>query len=112
VDAGVRLMNETGIALGRIVTHVARLSQLAGDIAAATQEQATGLGQVNSAVNQIDQVTRQNAAMVGQSTEASYDLAAKAAELISLVGQFQIGEETDRLPTDAKLTPIGAERKI
>jgi methyl-accepting chemotaxis protein len=120
VGAGVQLVDDTGNALGRIVAHVARLNNLVNDIAAATQEQAMALGQVNSAVNQIDQVTRQNAAMVGQSTEASHNLAAEAAELTSLVGQFQIGEPTEWqaeetrpeagiLQFAAKLMPVGAE---
>ena len=119
VGAGVQLVNETDTALGRIVAHVERLNNLVNDIAAATQEQATALGQVNSAVNQIDQVTRQNATMVGQSTKASYNLAAEAAELTSLVGQFQIGEsaewhvenadpEANISQFDAKLSPVDA----
>jgi methyl-accepting chemotaxis protein len=45
------------------------------DIAASAQEQATGLQQVNAAVNQMDQVTQQNAAMVEQATAASHGLA-------------------------------------
>jgi methyl-accepting chemotaxis protein len=121
VGAGVQLVNDTGTALGRIVAHVARLNNLVNDIAAATQEQAMALGQVNSAVNQIDHVTRQNATMVGQSTEASHNLAAEAAELTSLVGQFQIGEPTTEWPAEetrpevnilqfaARLTQVGAE---
>jgi methyl-accepting chemotaxis protein len=119
VDAGVRLVNQTGIALERIVAHVGRLNELVNDIAAATREQATGLGQVNGAVSQIDQVTGQNAAMVGKSTEASLDLAAKAAELASLVERFQIGKRAKRevaVPRKAELlsfapspAPFGAE---
>ncbi len=92
VDAGVKLVGETGKALGRIVEQVARLNGLISDIAASAQEQATGLNQVNTAVNQMDQTTQQNAAMVEQSTAASHSLAAEAEELARLVGQFRIGE--------------------
>ncbi len=92
VDAGVKLVGETGKALGRIVDQVAKLNGLISDIAASAQEQATGLNQVNIAVNQMDQMTQQNAAMVEQSTAASHSLAAEAEELARLVGQFRIGE--------------------
>jgi methyl-accepting chemotaxis protein len=63
-------------------------------MAAANAEQATGLREVNAAVNQMDQVTQQNAAMVEQATAASHSLAAEADALSRLVGQFQIGAET------------------
>jgi methyl-accepting chemotaxis protein len=92
VDQGVKLVGETGTALGRIVEQVARLNVLVSDIAASAQEQATGLHQVNTAVNQMDQVTQQNAAMVEQSTAASHGLSGEAQELTRLVGQFHIGE--------------------
>ena len=62
------------------------------ELAASAKEQATGLGEVNTAVNQMDQVTQQNAAMVEQATAASHSLSGEAAELARLVGQFRIGE--------------------
>ena len=92
VEMGVKLVGETGQALGRIVEQVARLNRLIGDIAGSAQEQATGLAEVNSSVNQMDQVTQQNAAMVEESTAASHSLVAEAEELARLVGQFRIGE--------------------
>ncbi|HVY89225.1 MAG TPA: hypothetical protein VG942_10180, partial [Hyphomonadaceae bacterium] len=59
---------------------------------ASTQEQSSGLAQVNTAVNQMDQVTQQNAAMVEQSTAASHSLAGEAGELSELAARFDIGE--------------------
>jgi methyl-accepting chemotaxis protein len=94
VDAGVKLVGETGKALGRIVEQVSKLNQVVTEIASSTQEQATGLNEVNTAVNQMDQVTQQNAAMVEQSTAASHGLAGEAETLARLVGQFRIGQET------------------
>ena len=91
VDVGVKLVNETGQALGRIVTQVSQLNGLVGELAASAKEQATGLGEVNAAVNQMDQVTQQNAAMVEQATAASHGLSGEAQELARLVGQFRIG---------------------
>ena len=92
VDVGVKLVSETGQALGRIVTQVSQLNGLVAELAASAKEQSTGLGEVNAAVNQMDQVTQQNAAMVEQATAASHGLSGEAQELARLVGQFRIGE--------------------
>ena len=59
-------------------------------LAASAHEQATGLGQVNTAVNQMDQVTQQNAAMVEQSTAASHALSQEAEVLAGSVSRFRI----------------------
>ena len=92
VATGVKLVGETGQALGRIVAQVSQLNGLVVELAASAKEQSTGLGEVNSAVNQMDQVTQQNAAMVEQATAASHGLSGEAQELGRLVGQFRIGE--------------------
>ncbi|MDR3504684.1 MAG: methyl-accepting chemotaxis protein [Acidocella sp.] len=91
VEAGVRLVGEAGRALSRIAEQVEQLNELARGIAKSAGEQAAGLGEVNEAVNQMDRVTQQNAAMVEESTAASHGLEAEARELAKLVGQFQIG---------------------
>ena len=110
VETGVKLVGETGKALGRIVEQVNRLNTLVTDIAGSAQEQATGLNEVNSAVNQMDQVTQQNAAMVEQSTAASHNLAAEAEALARLIGQFQIGyAEPGRAPV--RKAVVQAEKK-
>ena len=91
VALGVELVGETGKTLGRIVEQVIQLNGLVTDMSAAAQEQSTGLQEVNKAINQMDQVTQQNAAMVEQATAASHSLAHEAEELAGLVGQFRIG---------------------
>ncbi|MDQ8028137.1 MAG: methyl-accepting chemotaxis protein, partial [Brevundimonas sp.] len=65
---------------------------LVSEIAASAQEQATGLQQVNTAVNQMDQVTQQNAAMVEESTAASHSLSQEAEVLAGSVSRFRIGD--------------------
>ena len=92
VVSGVKLVGETGKALIRIVEHVNRLNMLVGEIAASASEQASGLAEVNIAVNQMDQVTQQNAAMVEQSTAAAHGLASEAHTLSDLIAQFQTGQ--------------------
>ncbi len=112
VETGVKLVGETGKALARIVEQVAQLSNLVTDIAASAQEQATGLHEVNTAVNQMDQVTQQNAAMVEQSTAASHSLSDEAQELARLVGQFRLGLAAMQPATDAaprKALPLAAK---
>ena len=101
VESGVKLVNETGQALGRIVDQVARLNVLIAGIASSSKEQATALEEVNSAVNQMDQVTQQNAAMVEQSTAASYALVNEAEDLSRLVGQFNIGVDAQKVKPKA-----------
>jgi methyl-accepting chemotaxis protein len=96
VETGVKLVGDTGKALSRIVEQVSRLNGLVMEIAASAQEQATGLGEVNNAVNAMDQTTQQNAAMVEQSTAASHGLAGEAEELSRLVEQFLIGAVEQR----------------
>ncbi len=92
VDEGVNLVGETGEALGRIITGVQDINRIVAEIAASATEQATGLHQVNTAVNQMDQATQQNAAMVEQSTAASHALSNEARELGRLVQRFRLAE--------------------
>jgi methyl-accepting chemotaxis protein len=92
VATGVKLVSETGQALGRIAVQVTQLNGLVAELAASAKEQSTGLGEVNAAVNQMDQVTQQNAAMVEEATAASHGLSGEAQELARLIGQFRIGE--------------------
>ncbi len=97
VEDGVELVGEAGESLVRILEQIGRISHLVSEIAGSAKEQATGLTEVNSAVNQMDQVTQQNAAMVEESTAASRSLAKEAADLASLVSEFNIGERVAML---------------
>ncbi|WP_282587689.1 methyl-accepting chemotaxis protein [Lichenifustis flavocetrariae] len=105
VGRGVDLVGETGKALGRIVSQVAEINTIVTDIAASAIEQATGLDQVNTAINQMDQVTQQNAAMVEESTAASKSLAQETEELARLIGQFKVEASTGRGAVRAPVTP-------
>lgn len=96
VTHGVKLVGETGESLQRIVKQVDDVYGAISDIAASAKEQATGLQEVNTAVNQMDQVTQQNAAMVEQSTAASHGLAHETLELSRLTGYFQIETRSAR----------------
>jgi methyl-accepting chemotaxis protein len=103
VDNGVRLVRDTGVALKAIGDYVSQINQLMDAIATSAREQSTGLAEVNTAVNQMDQSTQQNAAMVEQSTAASASLAQEATRLRSLVGQFNLsGRATAAAPMERR----------
>ncbi len=91
VQKGVGLVDRTGQSLERLLDLVEQINGRVAGIAASAQEQATGLREVNSAVNQMDQVTQQNAAMVEQSTATSQVLAQESDALARLVQRFTLG---------------------
>jgi methyl-accepting chemotaxis protein len=93
VKQGVALVDATGKALGRIVAQVAEIDTVVSGIAASSQEQATALHQVNMALNQMEQVTQQNAAMVEETTASAHVLSDISDELARLVGRFQLVRE-------------------
>ncbi|MEZ2131141.1 MULTISPECIES: methyl-accepting chemotaxis protein [unclassified Sinorhizobium] len=90
VQTGVSLVGETGKALDAIVHEVQEINRHVHAIAEASREQSTGLQEINTAVNTMDQGTQQNAAMVEESTAASHSLATEAAALNNLLGQFKL----------------------
>jgi methyl-accepting chemotaxis protein len=91
VAQGVELVGRTGKALEHIVAQVGEMDGLIADIAASAEQQSAGLAQVNTAVNHMDQVVQQNAAMVEQTTAATHALKGEASELSHTVSRFQTG---------------------
>ena len=104
VDNGVRLVDDAGASLARIMSQVAEINELIGDIASGAVEQSTAIAQVNVAVNQMDQMTQQNAAMVEESAAAGDALSQEATSLADLVGQFRIGASTAALRSELRRT--------
>jgi methyl-accepting chemotaxis protein len=90
VQQGVQLVGETGRTLETIVTEVQEINRHVVAIVDSAQEQSSGLQQINTAVNQMDQDTQKNAAMVEESTAASHSLAKEAASLNQLLAQFKL----------------------
>jgi methyl-accepting chemotaxis protein len=99
VSGGVRLVQKTGEALSEIESRVLRINDHIHSIAVASKEQATGLAEVNTAVNDMDQVTQKNAAMVEETSAATQKLSSEADELFALVSGFRIGEGTPAAAT-------------
>ena len=90
VEAGSRLVAEAGQTMSEIVGSVQRVSDIIGEITAASGEQSDGIGQVNVAVNQLDQMTQQNAALVEESAAAAESLKDQASRLAQVVQVFRI----------------------
>ncbi|WP_425349631.1 methyl-accepting chemotaxis protein, partial [Hoeflea olei] len=90
VKSGVALVRQTGEALNLIASHVVDINDQIDLIAKAAREQAGGLTEVNAAVNQMDQVTQQNAAMVEETNAVTHRLSSGAATLDGLVRQFTL----------------------
>ncbi len=92
VRHGVNLVDETGRTLETIVAEVQDINRNVTAIVTTSREQSTGLQEINVAVNQMDQGTQKNAAMVEQTTAATHSLAKEAASLTRLLGQFKLGD--------------------
>jgi methyl-accepting chemotaxis protein len=90
VAEGSRLVGDAGTTMQDIVAQVRKVTDLIGEISSATTEQTSGIGQVSSAVNQLDQVTQQNAALVEESAAAADSLNRQAAKLVEAVMVFKL----------------------
>jgi methyl-accepting chemotaxis protein len=106
VDAGVKLVGETGRSLERIMAQVTDINAVVGDIAAGAHEQSTALQEINSAIEQMNLVTQQNAAMVEQSTAAGHSLSQETAKLSQLISQFQVGRSASEATLRRELQAV------
>ncbi|MBA4175678.1 MAG: chemotaxis protein [Leptothrix sp. (in: Bacteria)] len=96
VEAGTRLVADAGDTMSEIVASVQRVADIIGEISTASGEQSAGIGQVNQAVNELDQSTQQNAALVEESAAAAGSLKEQALRLVELVATFQVSGENSR----------------
>ncbi|KGF68460.1 hypothetical protein LL06_16335, partial [Hoeflea sp. BAL378] len=90
VSSGVALVNETGQSLGEIEVEVTRINDHIQSIVTASREQSNALAEINAAINQMDQMTQQNAAMVEQTNAATQGLSGEAVKLEGLVSRFRL----------------------
>jgi methyl-accepting chemotaxis protein len=107
VQSGVKLVSETGEALKTIEAYIVTVNQHMDSIATSAKEQSVGLAEVNTAVNQMDQVTQQNAAMVEETSAAGATLAGESARLRELIAQFQLASAAK---PDLTVRAVGAGR--
>ena len=88
VEAGVEVARHCGDILNEIVTNVSSVSTMSVEISGASQEQAQGIGEINKAMNQLDQVTQQNAAASGQTASSAESLSTQAETLKGAVQEL------------------------
>jgi methyl-accepting chemotaxis protein len=92
VESGSQQVADAGAAMAEIVSSVRRVTDLIGEITASSDEQRSGISQVNAAVGQLDQMTQQNAALVEESAAAAASLRDQAQRLTEVVAVFNLGQ--------------------
>jgi methyl-accepting chemotaxis protein len=90
MEAGSRLVNQSGAALTEIVTSAKQVTDIVAEIAAASQEESTGLDQVNRAVTQMGELTQNNSAQTEELSSTAHALAEQASDLHALVERFKL----------------------
>lgn len=108
VSVGVKLVDDTGQALARIDGFVSSIDRNIDAISTAAIEQAAGLKQITIAVNELDQMTQQNAAMVEETTALSHTLSSASTDLSALVNRFVLNR---RARVRDMTVPVGASEQ-
>ena len=90
VDSGNKLVEEAGATMHDVVDSIKRVTDIMSEIVAASDEQARGIGEVNKAMTQMDDVTQQNASLVEQAAAAAQAMQEQASHLAQVVGMFRI----------------------
>jgi len=93
VGAGTALVDTAGQTMKEIVDAVKRVTDIIGEITAASAEQSTGIESVNTAITEMDETTQQNAALVEQAAAAAMSLQEQAEDLFQLVAKFELGDD-------------------
>ena len=97
VKVGVDLVRQVGGSLGEIEESVRKVAGLVAEIAAASQQQSTGIDQVSKAIGSMDQMTQQNAALVEETNAALHSAQVQIEDLAQAVAFFQTGEDNDEV---------------
>ncbi|MFQ1700711.1 methyl-accepting chemotaxis protein [Loktanella agnita] len=114
VENGTRLVGNAGKALASISAQVNEIATMTSQIASGAAEQSIGLSEINSGVNQLDQVTQQNAAMVQEASNRGGSMATEVKNLSELVATFKIGDnypaarQTNMMDSDPLSTAIAS----
>jgi len=115
VDAGTRLVDQAGTTMNEIVSSIQRVTDIMGEITAATREQVDGIEQINQAVADMDTVTQQNAALVEEAAAAAESLQDQAANLVQVVSVFNIGNGSTaavRIESSKSISTVTQERRV
>ena len=108
VDEGSALVGQSGLTLEHIVSAVKKVSDIIAEIAASSQEQSTGIDQVNAAVMKLDEMTQQNAALVEEATAASKSMADQSQALSDVLAKYDVGRDTARIAAPMPKRPAAS----
>ena len=103
VEAGAKLVEQAGTTMEEVVHSVRRVTDIMGEISAASEEQRAGIDQVNQAIGQMDQVTQQNAALVEEAAAASAAMQDQAEALVREVRTFKLPANAGQATTHAAM---------
>ena len=111
VEQGTQLVDKAGNTMDEVVSSIKRVTDIMGEIAAASNEQSAGVAQVGEAVTQMDRATQQNAALVEQSAAAAESLKGQASQLVGAVSAFKLSHGQHHEVKAAAPKPAGAARR-
>jgi methyl-accepting chemotaxis protein len=103
VERGTALVDKAGATMTEVVGAIRRVTDIMGEISAASREQSQGVAQVGEAVTQMDQATQQNAALVEESAAAADSLKQQALQLVEAVAVFKLGNEAVAAPPELRI---------
>ncbi len=98
VEQGSALADKAGTTMTEVVSAIRRVTDIMGEISAASREQSTGVAQVGEAITQMDQATQQNAALVEEMAAAASGLKTQALQLVNTVATFRTGAQGAAAP--------------
>lgn len=104
VENGTKLVSEAGKTMEEIVASIKHVAEIMSEITAASQEQSSGIAQVNQAVTQMDEVTQQNAALVEEAAASAESLENQAKDLAGAISIFKVAQITGNAATIQKFT--------
>ncbi|KQW23949.1 methyl-accepting chemotaxis protein [Acidovorax sp. Root402] len=105
VERGTALVDKAGATMTEVVSAIRRVTDIMGEISAASSEQSQGVSQVGEAITQMDQATQQNAALVEQSAAAADSLKTQAGQLVDAVAVFRLSDNATR-PNSTVPAPV------
>ena len=108
VEQGTALVDKAGATMTEVVSAIRRVTDIMGEISAASSEQSAGVGQVGEAVTQMDQATQQNAALVEEMAAAASALNAQAGELVNAVAVFKLDANSTSSQSPARTSAAPA----
>ena len=111
VEHGTALVDRAGSTMQEVVSSIRRVTDIMGEISAASSEQSSGVAQIGEAVTQMDHATQQNAALVEESAAAAESLKTQAARLVEAVAVFKLGHDagTSSFAFEIKPAPLAAK---